>query len=120
MRIFHDRLIFEEDRESFMNFLKNSMKEFSDHKEEALLENPLIFTSFISAADGHEKSYLPVANLDKLRTVLEKKLEEYNENVSSMNLVLFDQAMEHICRICRIIDLPVGNALLVGVGGSGK
>jgi len=120
MRIFDDRLIFEEDRDLFLTFLKNGMKEFSDFKEEVLLENPLIYTSFVSAAEGHEKSYISIKDLVQLKAVLEQKLAEYNENVSSMNLVLFDQAMEHICRIARIIDLPVGNALLVGVGGSGK
>jgi dynein heavy chain len=58
--------------------------------------------------------------MEHLKGVLEAKLEEYNETIATMNLVLFDQAMEHISRIARIIDLPVGSALLVGVGGSGK
>jgi len=34
MRIFHDRLIFDEDREAFINFLKNGLKEFNEYKEE--------------------------------------------------------------------------------------
>lgn len=58
--------------------------------------------------------------MPKLKKVLEEKLSEYNEMKAQMNLVLFQQAMEHVSRIARILDMPGNNALLVGVGGSGK
>jgi dynein heavy chain len=119
-RVWGDRLITEADRESYSNFMTNGLKEFSELKPEDIHAEPLIYTSYVAKCEGHESAYLPIKSMEHLKGILEAKLEEYNENVASMNLVLFDQAMEHVSRIARIIDLPVGSALLVGVGGSGK
>lgn len=51
---------------------------------------------------------------------MQEILEEYNEFNTKMNLVLFDDALEHLIHVHRIIRLDRGHALLIGVGGSGK
>ena len=48
-------------------------------------------------------------------------LDDFNLNTSKeMNLVFFLDAIEHTTRIARMIRQERGNALLVGVGGTGK
>jgi len=69
-----------------------------------IFESPLVYTSFISACRGSEPAYMPIKDMEDLRSVLELKMAEYNENVASLDLVLFDIACEHITRIARIID----------------
>lgn len=50
--------------------------------------------------------------------ILEEFLDDYNQvNMAKMNLVLFNDAVRHVCRIGRIVRQPLGNALLLGMGG---
>ena len=61
-------------------------------------------------------------DLKALQQMIESKVEEHNEarNGTQLDMVVFLFAMEHISRLCRILRLTGGHALLVGVGGSGR
>ena len=53
--------------------------------------------------------------------IMEEYLDDYNQiNTAQMRLVLFADAVRHVSRISRVIRQPLGNALLLGVGGSGR
>lgn len=67
-----------------------------------------------------QRLYEDLGGYDNIKALFERFLKVYNSKHKAMQLVFFDDALEHLTRIHRTIRLPRGNCLLVGVGGSGK
>ncbi|CAE8644925.1 unnamed protein product [Polarella glacialis] len=124
-RVFSDRLVQESDHKHLQAMIEKAVAKCfvgvgAASNREELFAQPCVVTSFVSEATGPDRHYLPVRDMAQLKSVLEDRLAHYNNENAAMNLVLFDDAVFHICRICRITQNPCGSALLIGVGGSGK
>lgn len=136
LRVFGDRLIDTKDqhwlfvriREAVTANLRESFDTVFDYlpkvddqlTEESL--RSLIFGTFMDVdtipADRH---YEEVKSMDEYLEVAISYLEEYNiTHRHKMDIVLFRYALEHLARICRILVIPCGSLLMVGVGGSGR
>ena len=122
-RVYGDRLVTPADLVNFRvelseiakrNFPKfNLARYFQEKSGEALV--------FCRFTQGHaDNVYEIAAKINDVRDKSNIALNEYNESFANMDLVLFDDAVKHICRITRIITQASGHGLLVGVGGSGK
>jgi dynein heavy chain len=74
----------------FRKYLSESLsKNFGEPDEKNNpVEEPIIFTSFISEHQGQDPLYLE-SSVEVLKKVLDDKMEEYNEIKARMNLVLF-------------------------------
>ena len=125
MRVFHDRLINKEDKLYFMKMLYDMVRarfELSVDFDELFVKQPLMFGDYMRVgATGADRRYGEINSMQKLQKVLEDYLDMYNSSSTNrMTLVFFMDAVEHISRIARILRQPRGNAMLVGVGGSGK
>ncbi|CAH8640372.1 unnamed protein product [Heterobilharzia americana] len=118
-RVYSDKLIEREDVETFEKILADITKKcFEDMDENVLFAKPNMYCHFTQGIG--EPKYLPIVNMNELSKLLNEALDNYNELNAVMNLVLFGDAISHILRINRILEAPRGNALLIGVGGSGK
>ncbi|XP_064007233.1 dynein axonemal heavy chain 9-like isoform X1 [Pogoniulus pusillus] len=119
-RVYRDRMVEEKDYETFDKIQMELVKKFYDDMEDTLEQSKRLNIYCHFAKGVGEPSYRAVPAWQDLNQILVEALESYNEVNAAMNLVLFEDAMCHVCRISRILQCPRGNALLVGVGGSGK
>ena len=123
-RVFHDRLVDQPDRIYFNKLLS----ELVDTNfgilvsQDQLSSNPIIFGDFSKrAVPVNERLYVELPEIKTLTVILEEYLEDYNLSLNKdMRLIFFKDAIQHISRISRILRQPRGNALLIGVGGTGK
>lgn len=121
-RIYGDRLVNQADLLKYkglqFELVSKSFSKFNLKKYFGATPEPLIFANFVASLD--DKLYDQFQNSEQLNNRLAEALREYNDTNAVMDLVLFEDAMKHVCKISRIISAESGHVLLVGVGGSGK
>jgi dynein heavy chain len=119
-RVFKDRLINATDGDWFDSKLREQMEaEFKLGWDDTMPAARLVAGDYMTGGDS--RIYEEVTNMAALQPTIEEFLSEYNaDSKSPMKLVLFLDAIEHVSRIARVLRQPQGNALLLGVGGSGR
>jgi len=132
MRVFSDRFIDHSDIVTFRGLIHEQLSSHFSSSWSDLMqncevpENGPLFCDFLSepvgSADDARAPYEEILEIPKLKIFFEEKLEDYNlePGFIPMDLVLFRDAIAHICRIARVVKQPRGNCMLVGVGGSGR
>jgi dynein heavy chain len=131
-RVFCDKLTNNPDKAFYQKlFRETAVEELGEELADAIDGDDNYFVDFFREDTFDEddvlieaapKIYEDGGTLVNIRDRALWFMGKYNEAnpATPLSLVLFDDALRHMMRISRIIQMPRGNALLVGVGGSGK
>ncbi|CUG06458.1 dynein heavy chain, putative [Bodo saltans] len=134
-RVFADRMNDNNDKTWFKNLVCDKLANIFATKWSTLMKartkeknvvvnekENMMFVDFWDGEMDEMAKYKMVPSIDLLKKKVEDSLDNFNAEpgARAMNLVFFTDALEHMCRIHRIIRQPRGNALLVGLGGSGR
>ena len=120
-RVFRDRLIDDEDRATFNAMCRDMLKEKLGVDWQTETFDEVLWGDYTSNRGEAERRYIEVRpDVVKLPELFMNVQEEFNLEGKPMSLTFFNYAIAHISRIARILRQPRGNALLVGVGGSGR
>jgi dynein heavy chain 1 len=114
LRLFQDRLVSEEEKTwTDENIDAAAMEHFPTVNRDEALSRPILFSNWTS------RNYVPV-DREQLREYTKARLRVFHEEELDVQLVLFNDVLDHVLRIDRVFRQIQGHLLLIGVSGSGK
>ncbi|KAI5707535.1 hypothetical protein M8J77_004618 [Diaphorina citri] len=119
-----DRLNTDEDLSLMSGHIADSVKRNFPQDVNVVMRDPLLFGDFRNALKETEPRYYEdLLDYSAVGHLFTEILEEYNESAGAkarLDLVLFEDAREHLTRIHRALRLSRGHCMVVGVEGGGK
>ncbi|KAG9023665.1 hypothetical protein FRB95_012647 [Tulasnella sp. JGI-2019a] len=114
LRLFQDRLVNEEERAwTDEKIDATAMEHFPTINRDEALSRPILFSNWTS------RNYIPV-DREQLREYVKARLRVFHEEELDVQLVLFNDVLDHVLRIDRVFRQVQGHLLLIGVSGGGK
>lgn len=114
LRLFYDRLVCDSDRvwtkECFRSVV---LMQFPNVDIQSTLKEPVLYSSWLTGV--YESN-----NEHELRSFLTERLRVFSEEEIEVDLVLYEDLLDHSLRIDRVLKQPQGHMILVGPCTSGK
>jgi len=114
LRLFQDRLVAEDEKQWTDELIDSVAAEhFPNVDLQEALARPILYSNWTS------RHYIPV-DREQLREYTKARLRVFHEEELDVQLVLFNDVLDHVLRIDRVFRQIQGHLLLIGVSGGGK
>lgn len=114
LRLFFDRLSDEHDKVWTKTLFLNTARKYYPHiNVESTLKEPVLFSDWLTLR------YEPVS-VGELSDFVRERSRVFSEEELDLELILFDDMLDHILRIDRVLRQHQGHMILIGPCASGK
>ena len=114
LRLFQDRLVTDSEKTWTDELVNATAAEwFPQVNIQEALARPILFSNWTS------QNYIPV-DRDELRQYTKARLRVFDEEELHVQLILFNDVLDHVLRIDRVFRQIQGHLLLIGISGGGK
>jgi dynein heavy chain len=121
-RVFSDRFVDTKDKQDFVYILKPIIAEYFQEPFDKLVpsEEFFVFGNFMDQS-GAQRLYKEINSLEAYKNIVKLYIDEYNEiNKRKINILLFEECLDNLAKLNRILSREYGHALQIGLGGDGR